>query len=193
MRIYDTCCPITEQMMNQVCQPGYTLLAHSRNNEYNDTMLITLDLALRAVKQKKKNVLYISTEAPIDICFSVMHKRRLSPHHNGTGCNIVNASSVTEEPNATEQNPREDILYVYDAPGIHSQDIRETLQRIRKQNNPDMIVVDFLPMLSIDGCYASRREEIAVINAWLNCAAEKWHLPIVTACLSEMVDIIRET
>ncbi|MBM4061490.1 MAG: replicative DNA helicase, partial [Planctomycetes bacterium] len=70
-------------------------------------------------------------------------------------------------------------IYVDDTPGISITQLRAKCRRLKQKHDIDMVVVDYLQLMSAGGRVESRQQEISAISRGLKGIARELSIPVV--------------
>ena len=71
-------------------------------------------------------------------------------------------------------------IYVDDTPGIDVMELRAKARRLKMEAGLDMVMVDYLQLMSVKGKVESRNQEISQISRGLKAVAKELNLPLVS-------------
>jgi replicative DNA helicase len=71
-------------------------------------------------------------------------------------------------------------IYVDDTPGIDVMQLRAKARRLKMELGLDMVMVDYLQLMSVKGKVESRNQEISQISRGLKAVAKELNLPLVS-------------
>src|SRR5438132_1477562 len=71
-------------------------------------------------------------------------------------------------------------IYVDDTPGIDVMELRAKARRLKMELGLDMVMVDYLQLMSVKGRVESRNQEISQISRGLKAVAKELNLPLVS-------------
>ncbi len=71
-------------------------------------------------------------------------------------------------------------IYIDDTPGITSLEIKNKCRRLKADKGLDLIIIDYLQLMSADGKAESRQQEISVISRSLKNLARELDCPVIT-------------
>src|SRR5438105_14435863 len=71
-------------------------------------------------------------------------------------------------------------IYVDDSPGIDVMQLRAKARRLKMEAGLDLIMVDYLQLMSVKGKVESRNQEISQISRGLKAVAKELNLPLVS-------------
>lgn len=70
-------------------------------------------------------------------------------------------------------------LYIDDTPGISSLEIKNKCRRLKSEKGLDLIIIDYLQLMSADGKSESRQQEISAISRSLKNLAREMDCPVI--------------
>lgn len=70
-------------------------------------------------------------------------------------------------------------IYIDDTPGITSLEIKNKCRRLKAEKGLDLIIIDYLQLMSADGKSESRQQEISVISRSLKNLARELNCPLI--------------
>jgi replicative DNA helicase len=71
-------------------------------------------------------------------------------------------------------------IYVDDTPGIDIMELRAKARRLKMEAGLDMVMVDYLQLMSVKGRVESRNQEISQISRGLKAVAKELNVPVVS-------------
>lgn len=71
-------------------------------------------------------------------------------------------------------------IYVDDTPGMDTMEMRAKARRLKMETGLDMIMVDYLQLMSVKGKIESRQQEISQISRGLKAIAKELNVPLVS-------------
>ena len=71
-------------------------------------------------------------------------------------------------------------IYIDDTPGIDVMEMRAKARRLKMEANLDMIMVDYLQLMSVKGKVESRNQEISQISRGLKAIAKELNVPLIS-------------
>jgi replicative DNA helicase len=71
-------------------------------------------------------------------------------------------------------------IYVDDTPGIDVMELRAKARRLKMEASLDMVMVDYLQLMSVKGKVESRNQEISQISRGLKAVAKELNLPLIS-------------
>ncbi len=98
-----------------------------------------------------------------------MHRIRTGHLHHGEWQHLTRAASALHESK----------IYIDDTPGITALEMRAKIRRQRAETGLDLVVVDYLQLMSGSGDTETRQQEISDISRSLKSVAKELNIPIV--------------
>lgn len=148
----------------------------------------SLNIAAHAALRMKKTVAYFSLEMGKE---SVMTRMLAAEAKVGMGelrsGRILDASwpRLIQAAGVLSEAP----LYIDDTPGISPFEIRARARRLKARHGVDLIMIDYLQMMSMKQRMESREREVAEISKSLKNIAKELQIPIIAlAQLNRAVD-----
>jgi replicative DNA helicase len=71
-------------------------------------------------------------------------------------------------------------IYIDDTPGMDPMEMRAKARRLKMEYGLDMIMVDYLQLMSVKGKVESRQQEISVISRSLKAVAKELQVPVLS-------------
>ncbi len=71
-------------------------------------------------------------------------------------------------------------IWVDDTPGIDTMEMRAKARRLKMESGLDMVMVDYLQLMSVKGKIESRQQEISQISRGLKAIAKELKLPVIS-------------
>ncbi len=71
-------------------------------------------------------------------------------------------------------------IWVDDSPGIDTMEMRAKARRLKMETGLDLVMVDYLQLMSVKGKIESRQQEISQISRGLKAIAKELNLPLVS-------------
>src|SRR4029077_851713 len=71
-------------------------------------------------------------------------------------------------------------IYVDDTPGIDIMEMRAKARRLKMELGLDMVMVDYLQLMSVKGKIESRQQEISQISRGLKAIAKELNVPLIS-------------
>ena len=71
-------------------------------------------------------------------------------------------------------------IYVDDTPGIDIMEMRAKARRLKMEVGLDMVMVDYLQLMSVKGKVESRNQEISQISRGLKAVAKELNVPLIS-------------
>jgi replicative DNA helicase len=141
---------------------------------------LALGMALHAAQSKAhpKTVAIFSLEMSKEqVCMRLlsaagrlnMHRIRTGRLHRDEWQNLTRAASDLHESK----------IYIDDTPGISALEMRAKIRRLRAEAGLDLVVVDYLQLMSGSGDTESRQQEISDISRSLKSVAKELNIPII--------------
>jgi replicative DNA helicase len=157
-------------------QPGELIIVAARPSMGKTAF--SLNLALNATLREKKKVAYFSVE---------MGKEQLMMRMLSTEARIqasqLRSGSLDESawPKLINTAARmsEAPLYIDDTSAISPFDIRAKARRMKAQHGLDMIIVDYLQMMSLKQKVESREREVSEISKLLKGISRELRIPVI--------------
>ena len=140
---------------------------------------LALNFIEAALFSQPKPVLMFSMEMPSESLIM-----RMLSSVGRVDQNKIRSGSLTEEdwPKLTTavQKLKGASLYIDDTPALTPQDIRARLRRIvREQENPGLIVVDYLQLMQTVDSREGRTQEVSEISRSLKAIAKEFDCPLI--------------
>lgn len=141
---------------------------------------LALGMALHAAHNKvnPKTVAIFSLEMSKEqVCMRLlsaagrlnMHRIRTGRLHRDEWQGLTRAASALHESK----------IYIDDTPGISALEMRAKIRRLRAEAGLDLVVVDYLQLMSGSGDTESRQQEISDISRSLKSVAKELNIPII--------------
>lgn len=141
---------------------------------------LALGIALHAALNKKRpyTVAIFSLEMSKEqLCMRLlsaagrldMHRIRTGHLHQGEWKDLVAAATILHESK----------IYIDDTPGITALELKAKIRRLRAEAGLDLVVVDYLQLMSGSGDTENRQQEISDISRSLKSVAKELQIPIV--------------
>jgi replicative DNA helicase len=139
---------------------------------------LSLNIATHAALREKKNVAYFSVEMGKEQVMIRMlastAKIRLSDLRIGkiedqAWQRLINAAAAISETN----------LFIDDTSGISPFDIRAKVRRMKAKYGLDLIVIDYLQLMSMKQRFDSREREVSEISKLLKSIAKEMEVPVI--------------
>jgi replicative DNA helicase len=70
-------------------------------------------------------------------------------------------------------------IYIDDTPGISVLEIKNKSRRLKAEKGLDLIVIDYLQLMSIEGRVESRQQEISALSRYLKQLARELDCPVI--------------
>ena len=70
-------------------------------------------------------------------------------------------------------------IYIDDTPGLSPTEIRARARRLQREHGLDLIVVDYLQLMQVEGTKENRATEISEISRGLKALAKELNLPVI--------------
>jgi len=70
-------------------------------------------------------------------------------------------------------------IYIDDTPGITAMEIKNKCRRLKAEKGLDMVVIDYLQLMSVEGRSESRQQEITALSRFLKQLAREMDCPVV--------------
>ena len=71
-------------------------------------------------------------------------------------------------------------IYIDDTPGIDVMEMRAKARRLKMEASLDLVMVDYLQLMSVKGKVESRNQEISQISRGLKAVAKELNLPVIS-------------
>src|SRR5581483_2323233 len=71
-------------------------------------------------------------------------------------------------------------IFVDDTPGIDPLELRAKARRLKMEAGLDLVMVDYLQLMSVKGRVESRNQEISQISRGLKAVAKELNLPLIS-------------
>ena len=137
-----------------------------------------LNVALNVAKSEKKTVAMFSLEMPKDqlamrlLCADARVDMQAVRHGSLRDEDWISLSS-TLGPLAASN------IYIDDTSGITPSQLRSRCRRLKMEHGLDMIMVDYLQLMSADGHVENRQNEVSEISRNLKSIAKELNVPLV--------------
>ncbi len=139
---------------------------------------LSLNIACHAALVEKKSVAYFSIEMPKEILMmrilGIESKVSLSSIRTGrldnqTWPGIINTAAKIADSN----------LYIDDTTGISPFEIRSKARKLKSKGGLDLIMIDYLQLMSMKQKFDSREREVAEISKSLKALAKELKVPVL--------------
>lgn len=70
-------------------------------------------------------------------------------------------------------------IYIDDSPGITAMEIKNKCRRLKAEKGLDLIVIDYLQLMSVEGRSESRQQEITTLSRFLKLLAREMDCPVI--------------
>lgn len=138
----------------------------------------SLNIAQHVALRLKKTVAYFSLEMGKESMMmrmlSAESKVSMSEIRNGriqdsAWPKLINAASALSEAS----------IFIDDTPGVSPFEIRSRARRLKAEHGLDVIMIDYLQLMSMKQKYNSREQEVAEISKSLKAIAKELQIPII--------------
>ncbi len=138
----------------------------------------SLNMAQHIALRLKKTVAYFSLEMGKESMMmrmlSAESKVSMSEIRNGriqdsAWPKLINAASALSEAS----------IFIDDTPGVSPFEIRSRARRLKAEHGLDLIMIDYLQLMSMKQKYSSREQEVAEISKSLKSIAKELQIPVV--------------
>ncbi len=138
----------------------------------------SLNIAQHIALRLKKTVAYFSLEMGKESMMmrmlSAESKVSMSEIRNGriqdsAWPKLINAASALSEAS----------IFIDDTPGISPFEIRSRARRLKAEHGLDVIMIDYLQLMSMKQKYSSREQEVAEISKSLKAIAKELQIPVI--------------
>lgn len=138
----------------------------------------SLNIAQHVALRLKKTVAYFSLEMGKESMMmrmlSAESKVSMSEIRNGriqdsAWPKLINAASALSEAS----------IFIDDTPGVSPFEIRSRARRLKAEHGLDVIMIDYLQLMSMKQKYHSREQEVAEISKSLKAIAKELQIPII--------------
>jgi replicative DNA helicase len=139
---------------------------------------LSLNIATHAALREKKNVAYFSVEmgkeqVMIRILASTAKIRlsdlRIGKIEDQAWQRLINAAAAISETN----------LFIDDTSGLSPFDIRAKVRRMKAKYGLDLIIIDYLQLMSMKQRFDSREREVSEISKLLKSIAKEMQVPVI--------------
>jgi len=157
-------------------QPGELIIIAARPSMGKTAF--SLNVALHAAMREKKNVAYFSVEMGKE---SVMMRALASSARIRLGDIRIGQLSDKDWPKLinTAAQMSESGLFIDDTSGISPFEIRAKARRLKARQGLDMIMIDYLQLMSLKQKVESREREVSEISKTLKAIAKELQIPVV--------------
>lgn len=138
----------------------------------------SLNIAQHVALRLKKTVAYFSLEMGKESMMmrmlSAESKVSMSEIRNGriqdsAWPKLINAASALSEAS----------IFIDDTPGVSPFEIRSRARRLKAEHGLDVIMIDYLQLMSMKQKYSSREQEVAEISKSLKAIAKELQIPVI--------------
>ena len=138
----------------------------------------SLNIAQHVALRLKKTVPYFSLEMGKESMMmrmlSAESKVSMSEIRNGriqdsAWPKLINAASALSEAS----------IFIDDTPGVSPIEIRSRARRLKAEHGLDVIMIDYLQLMSMKQKYSSREQEVAEISKSLKAIAKELQIPVI--------------
>lgn len=138
----------------------------------------SLNIAQHVALRLKKTVAYFSLEMGKESMMmrmlSAESKVSMSEIRNGriqdsAWPKLINAASALSEAS----------IFIDDTPGVSPFEIRSRARRLKAEHGLDVIMIDYLQLMSMKQKYSSREQEVAEISKSLKAIAKELQVPVI--------------
>lgn len=159
-------------------QPSDLIIVAGRPSTGKTSLALGIALHAALHKQRPYTVAIFSLEMSKEqLCMRLlsaagrldMHRIRTGHLHEGEWQRLARAASTLHESK----------IYIDDTPGITALEMRAKIRRLRAEAGLDLVVVDYLQLMSGSGETENRQQEISDISRSLKSVAKELHIPIV--------------
>ena len=157
-------------------QPGELIIIAARPSMGKTAF--SLNVTLNACLREKKKIAYFSVEMAKEQMMmrmlSIASKIPMGELRNGTLNDkawpklISTAATMSEAP-----------VFIDDTSGISPYEIRSKLRRLASKVGVDMIIVDYLQLMSLKQKVESREREVSEISKTLKAVAKEFQIPVI--------------
>jgi replicative DNA helicase len=70
-------------------------------------------------------------------------------------------------------------IYIDDTPGVSVLEIKNKCRRLKAEKGLDLIIIDYLQLMSIEGRVESRQQEISTLSRYLKQLAREMDCPVI--------------
>lgn len=157
-------------------QPGDLVVIAGRPSMGKTTLAI--NIAENAAIGSKKGTAIFSMEMPAQqLAFRMISSLgRVDQTHLRTG-NFPDED--WSRINTAVQLMSEAPIYIDDTPGLSPTEIRARARRLQREHGLDLIVVDYLQLMQVEGTKENRATEISEISRGLKALAKELELPVI--------------
>jgi replicative DNA helicase len=159
-------------------QPSDLIIVAGRPSTGKTSLALGIALHAALNKQRPYTVAVFSLEMSKEqLCMRLlsaagrldMHRIRTGHLHEGEWKRLVHAASTLHESK----------IYIDDTPAITALEMRAKIRRLRAEAGLDLVVVDYLQLMSGRGDTENRQQEISDISRSLKSVAKELRIPIV--------------
>ena len=157
-------------------QPGELIIVAGRPS-LGKTAL-ALNVAAYAAIEKKKNVGVFSLEMSKEslVIRLLCSEARIDSHKLRTGFSSrEDWSKMTRALGRLAEAP----LYIDDSPGLSIMQIRAKARRLKADKGLDLLIVDYLQLVTGHGRFENRTQEVSFISRSLKSIAKELHVPVI--------------
>jgi len=157
-------------------QPGELIIVAARPS-LGKTAL-ALNVAAYAAIEKKKHVGLFSLEMSKEslVIRLLCSEARIDSHKLRTGFSSRDDwSKMTRALGRLAEAP----LYIDDSPGLSIMQIRAKARRLKAEKGLDLLIVDYLQLVTGHGRFENRTQEVSYISRSLKSIAKELHVPVM--------------
>lgn len=139
---------------------------------------LSLNIACHAALNEKKCVAYFSVEMPKELMMM-----RILGIESGVSLSEIRTGRLTEKTWPaiinTAARVSESKLFIDDTTGVSPFEIRSKARKLKSQHNLDLIMIDYLQLMSMKQKFESREREVSEISKSLKALAKELRIPVV--------------
>jgi replicative DNA helicase len=171
----------------QGLQPSDLVIAAGRPGMGKTSLL--LSIVRYAAKVDMKHIAVLTLETSRE-----QFAQRMIAQETGIETQRIRSGKLTEDEwqllSSSIDNLRNMHLYLDDTPAMTIQYMQSTCRRLHKENRLDLVVVDYLQLISGGGRFENRVQEVSFITRQLKSLARDINVPVLAAAqLSRAVEL----
>ncbi len=139
---------------------------------------LSLNIACHAALKEKKSVAYFSVEMPKELMMM-----RILGIESGVNLSDIRTGRLTEKTWPAIINTAATIseakLFIDDTSGISPLEIRSKARKLKSKEGLDLIMIDYLQLMSMRQKFESREREVSEISKSLKALAKELNIPVL--------------
>ena len=136
-----------------------------------------ISMALAAANNNSAVGILSLEMSDIEICVRILSSESGIPQQKISSANISSDEWVRITHAASNLGPRK--IFICDAPMKTILDVRTEARRLKAENNIELLVIDYLQLISGSGKYENRNQEVSAISRSLKALAKELNIPIL--------------